>query len=274
MNESLNYMNFYGMQKRPFQRDIPVDAVFWNDSFENAAGCIEMAVESNEFGILFGEPGVGKSLVVRKLLNTLPSGRYVSLYLTDSDMSPRWLYSGLLTKLGEPKKFYRHDGKRALQDIFLRLYEQEHKKIVVFLDEAHLLSYETLQEARFFLNMECDSRSIVALILIGQTELFSERLQGVHMTAIRDRVLYKAKLEPFDRADTGRYIRHQISYSGCDRDIFDEKAMDVIFASTGGNARRINKTCISCLLYGSQQKKNTLDNYAVSFVIEHQSLDC
>lgn len=45
---------------------------------------------------------------------------------------------------------------------------------VCILDEAHLLEKETIEEFRFLLNYKFDSMSPMALVLVGQTELWEK----------------------------------------------------------------------------------------------------
>ena len=45
------------------------------------------------------------------------------------------------------------------------------------LDEAHLLEKETIEEFRFLLNYRFDSESPMALVLVGQTELWEAAFQ-------------------------------------------------------------------------------------------------
>jgi len=48
------------------------------------------------------------------------------------------------------------------------------KQPVVVVDEAHLLDREMLEEVRFLLNFKMDAVSPLALILVGQTELWDK----------------------------------------------------------------------------------------------------
>ena len=97
---------------------------------------------------------------------------------------------------------------------------------VCVVDESHLLSFEMLEEIRFLMNMKFDSVSPVALILSGQTELWKNRLSLKKCEAIRQRIDIQSVLNHYDRARTGEYIRHQLSYAGAQSDIFTEKAID------------------------------------------------
>jgi ATP-dependent helicase HrpA len=65
---------------------------------------------------------------------------------------------------------------------------------VIIIDEAHLLSHEMLEEIRFLLNLEMDSKSSCSLILVGQTELRSKLKLQIHQ-AIDGRVNMRFHLE-------------------------------------------------------------------------------
>ena len=73
--------------------------------------------------------------------------------------------------------FYRGDAKRLLQKQIEIIRTKEHRKVVCVLDEAHLLEKETLEEFRFLLNSAFDSESQMALILVGQNELWDQKLR-------------------------------------------------------------------------------------------------
>ena len=139
---------------------------------------------------------------------------------------------------------------------------------VCVVDEAHLLSFEMLEEIRFLLNMKFDFISPISLILSGQTELWENRLSLKKCTAIRQRIDIQSTLNPYDRAMTGEYIRHQLSYAGAGSDIFTEKAVDSIFDYSAGVARVIDKVCTNVLIYGCQNRLRLIDDHAVKFVLE------
>ena len=106
----------------------------------------------------------------------LAKDKYMLLYLSDSKLTPRWLYAGLLDQMGLESRFYRGDSKRQLQKEIENVRTVQKKKVVFVLDEAHLLGKETLEEFRFLLNYRFDSASPMSLILVGQTELWDQNL--------------------------------------------------------------------------------------------------
>ena len=98
------------------------------------------------------------------------------------------IYKGLLDQLGLESRFYRGDSKRQLQQEIEVIRGVQHKKVVCILDEAHLLEKETLEEFRFLLNYRFDSMSPMAVVLVGQTELWENKLKLQRYAAIRQRI--------------------------------------------------------------------------------------
>lgn len=71
--------------------------------------------------------------------------------------------------------------------------------MVTIVDEAHLLKRETLEEIRFMLNCHMDSMNSMALILVGQNELWDKLVKPAY-AAIKQRIDIKCALPPFDLA--------------------------------------------------------------------------
>jgi type II secretory pathway predicted ATPase ExeA len=138
---------------------------------------------------------------------------------------------------------------------------------VVVVDEAHLLDREMLEEFRFLLNFKMDAQSPMALILVGQSELW-DRLNLQAYAAIRQRIDLQCKLPHYDRAQTGDYIRLHMTFAGTEHDIFTDNAIDDIYRFSSGAARLINKVCTHVLIYGSQNKHRIIDNHMIKRVIQ------
>ena len=120
-------------------------------------------------------------------MTSLSKEEYLFLYLSDSKLTPRWFYKGMLDQLGIESKFYRGDAKRQLQKEVEIIRGVQKKKVVCILDEAHLLEKETIEEFRFLLNYRFDSISPMALVLVGQTELW-DKLRMQRYAAVRQRI--------------------------------------------------------------------------------------
>lgn len=112
------------------------------------------------------------------------------------------------------------------------------------LDEAHLLEKETIEEFRFLLNYRFDSESPMALVLVGQTELWEDKLRFKRYDAVRQRIDINCVLPHLNRAETEKYIQSHLVYAG----IKDR------------------------VMYGCQQNLQILDDQDILYVSEHEML--
>ncbi len=266
------YETFFEMDHTPFVRDIPADELYETASFRETLGRLCYVADRQMFAVVTADPGCGKSTLIRRFYSELPKEEYIILYLSDSKLTPRWFYKGLLDQLGLESRFYRGDSKRQLQQQIEIIRGVQHKKVVCILDEAHLLEKETLEEFRFLLNYKFDSTSPMALVLVGQTELWDNKLKLQRYAAIRQRIDMYCVLPHLDRSETDRYISSHMSYSGCDREVFTSKAIDEIHKASTGIPRMINRICEKSLMYAYQQQKRLIDDYMIKYVVEHEML--
>ena len=109
------YESFFEMEHTPFTRDIPVERLYTSPQIEDALGRLVYVVDHQMFAVVMANPGGGKSTMVRMLDGRLGKEKYLLLYLSDSKLTPRWLYAGLLGQLGLEPHYFSGDSKRLLQ---------------------------------------------------------------------------------------------------------------------------------------------------------------
>lgn len=266
------YKDFFEMTNLPFSRNIPPEMLYASKAMEECLGRMKYVSKEKLFAVVTSDPGCGKSTLIRRLVHELPSDQYICLYLSDSKLTPKWLYNGLIQQLGGTQKFYRGDAKLELQKEIELIRGLQNKKVVCILDEAHLLDKETLEEFRFFLNTKIDSESPVALILVGQTELRTGKLNLQKYSAVRQRIDINCVIPHLDRAETESYISSHLAYAGGSREIFTARALDEIHHSSTGIPRIVNRICEKCLMYAFQQQKRLIDDHMVQYVVEDEML--
>ena len=266
------YEAFFGMEHTPFVRDVPPEKLYESNAFRETLGRLSYVADRQMFAVVTADPGCGKSTLIRRFYSELPKEDYIVLYLSDSKLTPRWFYKGLLDQLGLESRFYRGDSKRQLQQEIEIIRGVQHKKVVCILDEAHLLEKETLEEFRFLLNYRFDSMSPMAVVLVGQTELWENKLKLQRYAAVRQRIDMYCTLPHLDRSETEQYIASHMDYSGCTQEVFTAKALDEIHKASAGIPRMVNRICEKALMYAFQNQKRLIDDYMIKFVIEHEML--
>ena len=193
----------------------------------------------------------------------LPSGRYKThkIDLTgwnDKDNTLLWRKAWA---------DYRGDARNLLHHEIEIMRGVGHRKLVVIVDEGHLLSKEMLEEIRFLLNYKMDSENPLALILAGQTELW-EKLRLQAYRAILHRVDIQCFLMPYEYAQTKAYIEKQLTYAGHPNAIFSEDAMKAVHSFSSGIPRLINRACTQSLVYAYQNRRAIIDDRMVQLVLE------
>lgn len=264
-NLDVEYLQFFNLNRAPFSQSVPEENLYMSPSFKDALARLNFAVNNNQFAVLSGPVGCGKSTVLRALASTLDHEKFHCLYISESNLTPRWLYTVPLRQMGITPKFYVNDVKRQLHDALSMEAKVKHKRIVMIIDEAHLMNVyrcqETLEEIRFLLNCDYDSGNPLSLILCGQNELW-ELLNKDSSEAIAQRIDIIARLTPMDLHDVSGYIDAHLRYAGTSADLFSAQAVEVIASVSGGIPRIINKICLHALIGASaaQSKMITEEN--------------
>lgn len=267
------YEAFFGMKHTPFARNVPPEALYESPAMGDALGRLAYAADKQLFAVVTADAGCGKSTLIRKFAASLPKDEYILLYLSDSKLTPLWFYKGLLEQLHLESKYCRGNAKNQLQKEIEIIRGVQGKKVVCVLDEAHLLEKETIEEFRFLLNYRFDSESPLALILVGQTELWDTKLQLRRYAAVRQRIDINCVLPRLDRAETEKYIRSHLTYAECGQELFTALAIDEIYKISSGIPRSINRICEKALMYAYQQQHRLVDDHVITFVSEHEMLN-
>jgi len=265
------YEKFFDLEYTPFLNNIPVESLYIFDKLREVLGRLNYAAAKNMFAVVSSGVGTGKSTTIRKFAAELNPDKYTVLYVAESGLTPRLFYRSMLAHFGIEAKFYRGDARRQFHKQLETIRDIHHKRIVVIVDEAHILSRETMEEIRFMLNSKMDSENPLSLVLVGQPELW-EMLNKQLFAAIRQRIDMKCDLACFDRAETETYIKAHMAYAGTDSEIFTDSAIDEVFKYSSGAARAINKVCTHALMNAAQKSKKLIDDHLVKAVVAGEML--
>ena len=94
----------FGLKKEPFTKELAVEELYWPPHLTDARTRIRAALKGGASAVMTGDPGTGKTFVVRAVAKDLDGQPYRVEYLHNSAVN-RWeFYRQLCLALGlEPK---------------------------------------------------------------------------------------------------------------------------------------------------------------------------
>lgn len=262
MDELSRIYRVLGFRCPPF-RITPDPAFFFpHGQYLAALTRLRYGAMSGGMTLLTGEVGLGKTLLCRYFMRQLAqSGGYRTAYVFNPKQGYEELLRALYRDLGGGE-LPQSSGVGSLHDA---LYEKliglaaSGERVVLIIDEAHVLSPDMLENLRLLTNLETDERKLVSLMLFGQNEL-EETLARREMRPLRQRITLWHRLRHFGWLETGEYIQHRMNSARTTSQVrFSRAALLAARHFSGGVPRRINLICDRALLAAFARRKSMID---------------
>ncbi len=168
------FKTFYGLSADPFPKDIQVKHHFKSQDFTQALSRLEFLKNTKGFGLLTGEPGVGKSFLLRYFIDSLNPSLYKCVYIPISTLTVMDFYRALCDGLGLNPSHKKVGMFKQIQEAVFTYHHSKNITPVIIVDEAQFLKNSVLDDLRIIFNFEVDSKDFAILILCGQTPFISQ----------------------------------------------------------------------------------------------------
>ena len=91
---------YFGFERLPFDRSIPVGALFASASHQEAAGRIAYGIDTRQITVITGEVGAGKPVAARAAVARLDASRYQLITIPNPQVGARGIHHAVVTALG------------------------------------------------------------------------------------------------------------------------------------------------------------------------------
>ena len=223
-------------------------------------------IEDRTFGVLSGEPGVGKTTAVRNLIGELARPDYQVIYLCNTSGSPLDLYRGIGAEIGVRPSHRRGELWTDIKKTVVHMVDEKGTVPVIVIDEAHRLSDTFLADLAGFLNFAFDSRDVLPLWLVGQPPLVKRLHQQQH-DALRTRIAVEMRLEPLDRQGFGAAIEHAFKAAGATQTTLSDPAVELLFRASRGVLRVAAKILRVAMRVAHDKNQPFLDEHVFEVAI-------
>ncbi len=258
-------LEWFGLRSAPFSKEIADDDLWLPTSKAELVDELEEAIAARASVLLTGEPGVGKTCVLRALRKRLSPDDYRLTYCHNATLGRRDFYRQLCVALGLTPSataaavFYAVSthveelGKERIHPVFL-------------LDEAHLLHQDVLDHLHILLNYQWDSRALLSLVLIGLPELETQ-LERRRNRSLYTRIHHRCVIDDATASDTTEYISYRLGLAGATKSLFAGDAVELLHEHVAGSLRDLDRLAQAAMRDAARRKKKTVDRDAVARVL-------
>jgi type II secretory pathway predicted ATPase ExeA len=251
----------WGFTRTPFTKDLAPSMLCRHPGHAEAVARISWCVDEAAIGVITGEVGAGKTVAVRAALGELDSSRHSVIYLGNPAVGARGLYTTIITRLGGVPRFYKANLIPQAADALAAEVAERGRRVVLVVDEAHLLAADQLEELRLLTNAEMDSTSPFALVLVGQPTL-RQRLRLGAFAALDQRVALRYAIPPMSQPDTAEYLAHHLRLAGRSDTLFSDDAIARIHKAARGLPRAVNNLAVQALIAAYAAGASIVDDKA------------
>lgn len=272
------YTKFYELREEPFRLTPDPRFLHLADPHRTALKLLlQGVIQRKGFLVVAGPVGTGKTTLLHAALQILTEksagrGRLVSAFLVNPTLSKDELLEAILDEYELTCTATSKPRRLAAFHQMLFETQQQGGTAVLFVDEAHLMSPELLEEIRLLGNTDTYQEKLIQIVLCGQPELFT-LLHRPELRALQQRIASTCQLRPLSLPETRTYIAERLHAAGLRGPApFVSAAVENIHILSGGVPRLINLLCDSCLTLGFESQKKQIDPAIVDQAAEDTGL--
>jgi MSHA biogenesis protein MshM len=233
------YRQHFGLNAAPLDKG---STALWDDgALARLEERFRWLLDSPGVGLLTGEPGVGKTVALRRLTQSLNPHRYQVIYLAETDFGRTDLYRSLAQALGIEPAYRRAQLWRDLKACILERVDGKNLLPIWIIDEAQNLPVEFFKDFPAFLNFAFDSRDLMTVWLVGYPGL-AQLLDRTPYAALAGRIQVRVQLRPvIERERFAQLVHHGLQAAGCQHTLLADSGMEILRQASQGLPRQAGR---------------------------------
>lgn len=256
----MKLLALYGLKWNPFSPELPTEALLVSQKIDSFCWRVENAlVREGGFALISGEPGSGKSVVLRLL-----AGRLSKLHgLVVGVLShPSSRLADVYRELGELfgielRPHNRWATFKSLRERWLAHMHETRLRPVLLIDEAQELLPSVLAELRLLSSTQFDSRAVLTVVLAGDGRL-AEKLRHDDLRPLDSRIRLRLSMDVATGEELNACLNHLLEQAG-NPTLMTEALKSAICDHALGNYRAMTTIAATLLTVALERDLHQLD---------------
>ena len=262
------YREFFQLDDYPFRLTADTRYFFMGESHARAIAYLNYLLHTGDgIGVVTGEAGIGKSVVLEHVLAECEEDMVVARIRQSQLTTTEFFLAVCLQFELQPENYH----KATLIDALHRFVNKQHfagKKVLLVVDEAHLLQHQVLEEIRMLASFEKFGRKLISVILTGAPEL-ETLMNAQRKDALSQQVRLGCRLEPLGEQELDHYLEYRMWIAGGEHTVsFPKETLPLILRYSGGIPRLINVLCDMVLVAAFMRNTKYIDTDCVKAAVE------
>jgi type II secretory pathway predicted ATPase ExeA len=252
----MDYTTRYGMEYNPFIKN-DREAFIETREYREAVTRLNYLLQTKGFGLLTGNPGLGKTSVVRNWIKGLNQSAYKIIYIPISTLTITEFYRYLASELGCEPSYRKSENFKLIQGAIERCVYEKRMTPIIVLDEANYMKNATLNDLKILFNFEMDSINRAVILLAGLPQLVGTLRLNSH-EPLRQRITMNYEVSPLTVEEAKSYILEKMKTTNCHQEVFEKNALEAIAGAANGIPRMIDKIVNASLMIGNAKNQNII----------------
>jgi len=248
---------WFGLKNFPFDKNLKTQETLDTESLKECTARLDYIKRRGGILLLTGDPGVGKTLALRRYVDSLNENLFKPYYTPLSTLSRADLLYHVNRLLGLPPRLSKSAVYGQIQKALLESKESSGKTVFLLIDEAHLLQTGPLEELRLLTNFKMDSYDPFVLVLSGQSDL-RRTLEFAVLEPLNQRIAIRYHMPGLSPQETKLYVTHHLKLAGAKEPLLDDPALEAVHQVSFGIPRKIGTLVKQALTIAMFKQKRTI----------------
>lgn len=250
----------FGLKWHPFSADGPSEAFFRSPQTDIFISRVEALLDTGGFTLITGDSGTGKSVTLRLLAEHLASLPHTVVGVLSRPQSGLGdFYRELGHLFGVPLAPHNRWAQyKALRERWAAHFDATFLRPVLLVDEAQQTSPVVLSELRILSSEHFDSRSLLTIVLCGDSRL-PDLFRQPDLVPLGSRIRLRYELGPRSPRELLETLTHAVTKAG-NPALITPDLMKTIAEHSAGNYRVLSNTASQLLEEAARQNAALIDD--------------